>query len=63
LATAHQANVAFLEVSGMGSMDVGAFGGHVTLFPAGALLLFALLSLLLFGVWKLVKVLMLALKE
>jgi hypothetical protein len=52
-----------LEVSGMGSMDFGAFGVHVTLFPAGALLLFALLSLLLFGVWKLVKVLMLALKE
>ena len=47
----------------MGSTDFGAFGVHITLFPAGALLLFALLTLILFGVWKLVKVLMLALKE
>jgi hypothetical protein len=41
----------------MGSMDFGAFGVHVTLFPAGALLLFALFTLILFGVWKLVKAL------
>jgi hypothetical protein len=40
------------EVSGM---DIGGFGVHATLFPAGVLLLLALLAVIVFGGWKLGK--------